>query len=101
MHGEDYICLGFLFGDKCRVAYISDVSRFPPKTEYGECIYRYTHAHALSDTYMRIYVLVYVYMNVSMPVSMCECACTCIVIPFVPISDLIYLGKAHTYLNFI
>ncbi|KAG2688906.1 hypothetical protein I3760_09G114900 [Carya illinoinensis] len=34
MHGEDYICLGFLFGDKCRVAYISDVSRFPPKTEY-------------------------------------------------------------------
>ncbi|GAV83824.1 Lactamase_B_2 domain-containing protein [Cephalotus follicularis] len=34
MHGEDYICLGFLFGEKCRVAYISDVSRFPSTTEY-------------------------------------------------------------------
>lgn len=34
MHGEDYICLGFLFGDKSRVAYISDVSRFPASTEY-------------------------------------------------------------------
>ncbi|XP_059439594.1 putative hydrolase C777.06c [Corylus avellana] len=34
MHGEDYVCLGFLFGDKCRVAYISDVSRFPASTEY-------------------------------------------------------------------
>ncbi|KAL5540317.1 hypothetical protein UlMin_045062 [Ulmus minor] len=34
MHGEDYICLGFLFGEKCRVAYISDVSRFPASTEY-------------------------------------------------------------------
>lgn len=28
MHGEDYVCLGFLFGKKFRVAYISDVSRF-------------------------------------------------------------------------
>ncbi|KAK1309164.1 hypothetical protein QJS10_CPA09g00649 [Acorus calamus] len=34
MHGEDYISLGFLFGEKSRVAYISDVSRFPEKTEY-------------------------------------------------------------------
>ncbi|XWS19888.1 hypothetical protein CRYUN_Cryun31cG0055000 [Craigia yunnanensis] len=34
MHGEDYICLGFLFGEKCKVAYISDVSRFPSNTEY-------------------------------------------------------------------
>ncbi|ESR62205.1 hypothetical protein CICLE_v10015916mg [Citrus x clementina] len=34
MHGEDYVCLGFLFGEKCRVAYISDVSRIPPTTEY-------------------------------------------------------------------
>ncbi|KAL5157458.1 Serine carboxypeptidase-like 19 [Glycine soja] len=34
MHGEDYICLGFLFGEKNRVAYISDVSRFPASTEY-------------------------------------------------------------------
>ncbi|KAF3450375.1 hypothetical protein FNV43_RR06455 [Rhamnella rubrinervis] len=34
MHGEDYICLGFLFGEKCRVAYISDVSRFIPSSEY-------------------------------------------------------------------
>ncbi|KAK1626659.1 hypothetical protein QYE76_000974 [Lolium multiflorum] len=33
IHGEDYICLGFLFGRKSRVAYISDVSRFPPSTE--------------------------------------------------------------------
>lgn len=34
MHGEDYVALGFLFGDKCKVAYISDVSRFPSSTEY-------------------------------------------------------------------
>ncbi|XP_042411941.1 putative hydrolase C777.06c [Zingiber officinale] len=33
MHGEDYVCLGFLFGQKSRVAYISDVSRFLPSTE--------------------------------------------------------------------
>jgi phosphoribosyl 1,2-cyclic phosphate phosphodiesterase len=36
MHGEDYIALGFLFGDKSKVAYISDVSRIPPSTEYGK-----------------------------------------------------------------
>jgi len=35
MHGEDYISLGFLFGEKCRVAYISDVSRIPSSTEHG------------------------------------------------------------------
>lgn len=34
MHGEDYVSLGFLFGEKCRVAYISDVSRIPSSTEY-------------------------------------------------------------------
>ncbi|RXH98930.1 hypothetical protein DVH24_011255 [Malus domestica] len=34
MHGEDYICLGFLFGERCRIAYISDVSRFPASTEH-------------------------------------------------------------------
>ncbi|XP_015582240.2 putative hydrolase C777.06c isoform X1 [Ricinus communis] len=34
MHGKDYIYLGFLFGKKSRVAYISDVSRFPESTEY-------------------------------------------------------------------
>ncbi|EPS70458.1 hypothetical protein M569_04297, partial [Genlisea aurea] len=33
MHGEDYICLGFLFGEKYKVAYISDISRFLPATE--------------------------------------------------------------------
>ncbi|PWZ39997.1 putative hydrolase C777.06c, partial [Zea mays] len=33
MHGEGYICLGFLFGRRARVAYLSDVSRFLPKTE--------------------------------------------------------------------
>ncbi|GAB2279861.1 hypothetical protein Dimus_014499 [Dionaea muscipula] len=33
MHGEDYISLGFLFGQKSKVAYISDVSRFLPATE--------------------------------------------------------------------
>ncbi|KAJ3694810.1 hypothetical protein LUZ60_000187 [Juncus effusus] len=32
-HGEDYVCLGFLFGMKSRVAYISDVSSFIPSTE--------------------------------------------------------------------
>lgn len=35
MHGEDYECLGFLFGSKCKVAYISDVSRIPQATEYA------------------------------------------------------------------
>lgn len=39
MHGEDYVCLGFLFGEKCRVAYLSDVSRFPADTEYGRPIF--------------------------------------------------------------
>ncbi|XP_010537718.1 PREDICTED: putative hydrolase C777.06c [Tarenaya hassleriana] len=34
MHGEDYVALGFLFGEKRKVAYISDVSRIPPSTEY-------------------------------------------------------------------
>ncbi|XP_078433240.1 metallo-hydrolase/oxidoreductase superfamily protein isoform X2 [Wolffia australiana] len=34
MHGEDYLSLGFLFGEKSRIAYISDVSRFPETTEY-------------------------------------------------------------------
>ncbi|XXG68347.1 hypothetical protein AAC387_Pa06g1455 [Persea americana] len=33
MHGEDYVCLGFLFGEKSRVAYISDISRFIASTE--------------------------------------------------------------------
>lgn len=33
MHGEDYVCLGFLFGERYKVAYISDVSRFLPSTE--------------------------------------------------------------------
>lgn len=36
MHGEDYVALGFLFGQKCEVAYISDVSRFIPSTEARE-----------------------------------------------------------------
>lgn len=35
MHGEDYICLGFLFGRKARVAYLSDVSRFLHTTEHA------------------------------------------------------------------
>ncbi|XP_022140241.1 putative hydrolase C777.06c [Momordica charantia] len=34
MHGEDYVCLGFLFGEKYRVAYFSDVSRIPASTEH-------------------------------------------------------------------
>ncbi|KAI5331580.1 hypothetical protein L3X38_021706 [Prunus dulcis] len=34
MHGEDYVCLGYLFGERCRIAYISDVSRFPASTEH-------------------------------------------------------------------
>ncbi|CAN7060679.1 unnamed protein product [Brassica oleracea var. botrytis] len=33
-YGEDYVRLGFLFGEKSKVAYIFDVSRFPPCTEY-------------------------------------------------------------------
>ncbi|KAH0855955.1 hypothetical protein HID58_084216, partial [Brassica napus] len=35
MHGEDYVALGFFFGHKSKVAYISDVSRIPPSTEYA------------------------------------------------------------------
>ncbi|KAF9588850.1 hypothetical protein IFM89_016788 [Coptis chinensis] len=35
MHGEDYISLGFLFGARFRIAYVSDVSRFPANTEHG------------------------------------------------------------------
>uniref|UniRef100_A0A0D9VWS7 Metallo-beta-lactamase domain-containing protein n=1 Tax=Leersia perrieri TaxID=77586 RepID=A0A0D9VWS7_9ORYZ len=35
MHGVGYVCLGFLFGRKARVAYLSDVSRFLPETEYA------------------------------------------------------------------
>uniref|UniRef100_A0A453SD93 Metallo-beta-lactamase domain-containing protein n=1 Tax=Aegilops tauschii subsp. strangulata TaxID=200361 RepID=A0A453SD93_AEGTS len=35
MHGEGYICLGFLFGRRARVAYLSDVSRFLPKTKHA------------------------------------------------------------------
>uniref|UniRef100_A0ACD5WBN4 Uncharacterized protein n=1 Tax=Avena sativa TaxID=4498 RepID=A0ACD5WBN4_AVESA len=35
MHGEGYVCLGFLFGRKARVAYLSDVSRILPGTEHA------------------------------------------------------------------
>jgi hypothetical protein len=38
MHGEDYVCLGFLFGRKARVAYLSDVSRILPRTEHSMII---------------------------------------------------------------
>ncbi|KAK3149885.1 hypothetical protein QOZ80_3AG0224270 [Eleusine coracana subsp. coracana] len=34
MHGEDYVCLGFLFGRRAKVAYLSDVSRILPRTEH-------------------------------------------------------------------
>lgn len=70
MHGEDYLCLGFLFGEKCKVAYISDISRFPSSTEYGEYWFsplvsidiHTTHAH----THMRMYVCIYpLYLHVS------------------------------------
>ncbi|BAH92287.1 Os03g0643250 [Oryza sativa Japonica Group] len=37
MHGEDYVCLGFLFGRRSRIAYLSDVSRILPRTEHGRC----------------------------------------------------------------
>ncbi|KAJ7297864.1 hypothetical protein O6H91_Y032400 [Diphasiastrum complanatum] len=33
MHGEDYVSLGFLFGKKSKIAYISDVSRIPLEIE--------------------------------------------------------------------
>ncbi|KAK6150089.1 hypothetical protein DH2020_017614 [Rehmannia glutinosa] len=41
MHGEDYVCLGFLFGERYKVAYISDISRFIPETEYFTAGYDY------------------------------------------------------------
>ncbi|KMZ64799.1 Metal-dependent hydrolase, beta-lactamase superfamily [Zostera marina] len=34
MHGEDYVALAFLFGEKFKVAYLSDVSRIPQNTEH-------------------------------------------------------------------
>ncbi|GJN23945.1 hypothetical protein PR202_gb11643 [Eleusine coracana subsp. coracana] len=34
MHGEDYVCLGFLFGRRAKVTYLSDVSRILPRTEH-------------------------------------------------------------------
>lgn len=33
VHGEDCICMGFVFGERERVVYLSDVSRVPPETE--------------------------------------------------------------------
>lgn len=33
VHGEDCICLGFAFGRRDRVVYLSDLSRVPPDTE--------------------------------------------------------------------
>lgn len=61
MHGEDYICLGFLFGEKFKVAYISDVSRFPSSTEYGE--YKFSPLFSLETrTYMYIWVHVHMYI---------------------------------------
>uniref|UniRef100_A0A0E0BV94 Metallo-beta-lactamase domain-containing protein n=1 Tax=Oryza glumipatula TaxID=40148 RepID=A0A0E0BV94_9ORYZ len=64
IHGEDYVCLGFLFGRKSKVAYISDVSRFPPSTEHAisksgegqldllilDCLYRVPICKTTSQT---------------------------------------------------
>ena len=33
LHGEDYECMGFVFGEHERVVYLSDVSRIPPETD--------------------------------------------------------------------
>ncbi|MED6152589.1 hypothetical protein PIB30_093500 [Stylosanthes scabra] len=44
IHGEDYIRLGFLFGDKSKVAYLSDVSWIPATTEYVAIVYSATAA---------------------------------------------------------
>lgn len=41
MHGEDYVCLGFRFGERYKVAYISDISRFLPSSENCK------HCHSL------------------------------------------------------
>ncbi|XP_044478336.1 putative hydrolase C777.06c [Mangifera indica] len=48
MHGEDYVSSGFLFGEKCEVAYISDVSRFHSTTEY--VVHVDCEAHACGST---------------------------------------------------
>lgn len=47
MHGEDYVCLGFLFGKNYKVAYISDVSRILPDTEHCEYI-TFLHLHFIA-----------------------------------------------------
>jgi len=62
MHGEDYVALGFLFGNNCKVAYVSDVSRFPLTTEVGElsfsfyctCFYLGEHTYAICDLQCKI-----------------------------------------------
>ncbi|KAA8519437.1 hypothetical protein F0562_013688 [Nyssa sinensis] len=60
MHGEDYVSLGFLFGENCRVAYISDVSRFLPPTE-----------HYISSQQLDLLILDTLYKNGSHNVHFC------------------------------
>ncbi|KAL3833671.1 hypothetical protein ACJIZ3_008407 [Penstemon smallii] len=52
MHGEDYVCLGFLFGERSRIAYISDISRFLPSTEHLSLlfVYKYNSVRLFKDS---------------------------------------------------
>lgn len=54
MHGEDYVCLGFLFGRKERVAYLSDVSRLLPRTEHGTTFQSSTTIYSNSQSRIMI-----------------------------------------------
>lgn len=60
MHGEDYVCLGFLFGERYKVAYISDISRFLAPTE--NCKHHHSHFSpclflSIQSTYLMSFVI--------------------------------------------
>jgi hypothetical protein len=59
MHGEDYVCLGFLFGRKARVAYLSDVSRILLRTEQGRNIVSPSFFIQLTESFFIVCMIVY------------------------------------------
>ena len=63
MHGEDYVSLGFLFGERTKIAYISDVSRFPETTEFSK---QEKHADIF---YSFLNCLTSVFDGLNMPIS--------------------------------
>jgi uncharacterized membrane protein YjjP (DUF1212 family) len=59
MHGEDYVCLGFLFGRKARVAYLSDVSRILLRTEQGMNIVSPSFFIQLTESFFTVCMIIY------------------------------------------